>query len=317
MFAATPLTEVWPYVVVLASMLTFVIVALRRWPAAGFAACWYFLILAPTSSIIPVVGQPMAENRLYLPLAGVMAFAVLGAFTLAGRRSLPVFAVVAAGLGLASAQRNQDYRSEPGLWSDTVAKRPNNERAHNNLGLVWSKMPGRLNDAIAQYETALRLKPDYEEAHTNLGVALANLPGRLHDAIAEFEAALRLQPDDFEAHSNLGVALANLPGRLDDAIAQYEAALRLQPDHAEVHNNLGVALAQTPGRLHDAIAELEAAVRLNPEDARGWHNLGRSRFQLGDFPRAAAAFREELRLKPDDPAAQQALAATLQQAAGH
>ena len=457
MFAATPLTELWPYVVVLTSLLTFVIVALRRWPAAGFAACWYFLILAPTSSIIPVAGQPMAENRLYLPLAGVMAFAVLGAFALAGRWSLPIFAVVAAGLGLASDQRNQDYRSEQGLWSDTVAKRPNNERAHvnlgdawsktpgrlddaiaqyeealrlkpdyadahNNLGLVWSQLPGRLNgaivqyeealrlrpdyaethnnlgnawsqlpgrldDAIAQYEEALRLQPDYAGAHNNLGGALAQMPGRLHDAIDQFEEALRLQPDyagahnnlglawsqmpgrlndaidQFEealrlqpdyagAHNNLGLAWSQMPGRLDDAVAQFEAALRLQPEDAEAHNNLGnvwskmpghlneaiaqyeaalrlkpdyakahinlgLAWSQSPGRLNDAIAQFEAALRLKPDFAPGWHNLGVTWFHLGNLPAAEAAFREELRLKPDDPAAQQALAATLQQAADH
>ena len=387
MFAATPLSKLWPFAVVLAAMLMFVVIALRRWPAAGFAACWYFLILAPTSSIVPIVGQPMAESRLYLPLAGVIALTVLGAYAWAGRWSLAVLAIVGAGLGLVSVQRNQDYRSEEVLWSDTVAKRPDNARAHNNLGLAWSKLPGRSSDAIAQYEQALRLKPDFEEAHTNLGVALAKLPGRLDDAIAELKAAVHLQPGDFEAHSNLGVALAEMPDRLDDAIVEYQTALRLQPDHAEVHNNLGVAfaqrparlndaigefetavrlkpdyaeahnnlgnaltqmpgrlndaiaefeaavglnpdyfeahnnlgfvLAQAPGRLNDAVAQYESALRLRPDYAPGWHELGRSLFQLGDFQRAAAAFREELRLSPDDPLARQALAAALQQAGSH
>jgi hypothetical protein len=112
------LSEVWPCALVLASLLTVTVVALRRSPAAGFTACWFFLILAPTSSIVPIISQPMAENRMYLPLAGVVAFTVLGAFALAGRRILPVFAVVAAALGLAAAQRNEDYRSELTIWSD-------------------------------------------------------------------------------------------------------------------------------------------------------------------------------------------------------
>ena len=79
---------------------------------------------------------------------------------------------LALALGLLTARRNEDYRSELAIWSDTVAKRPDNERAHSNLGVAWSKIPGRLNDAIAQYEEALRLKPDYAEAHNNLGVRL-------------------------------------------------------------------------------------------------------------------------------------------------
>jgi tetratricopeptide (TPR) repeat protein len=108
-----------------------------------------------------------------------------------------------------------------------------------------------------------------------------------------------------------------MPGCLNDAIAQYEEALRLQPDYAEAHNNLGLAWSQLPGRLNDAIAQFEAALRLQPDFAPGWHNLGVTWFHLGNLPAAAAAFREELRLSPDDPMARQALAATLQQAEGH
>ena len=113
------------------------------------------------------------------------------------------------------------------------------------------------------------------------------------------------------------LAWAQLPGRLNDAIAQFEEALRLQPDLAAAHFNLGNAWSQMPGRLNEAIAQFEAALRLRPDYAPGWHELGLSWFSLGNMPAAAAAFREELRLSPNDPAARQALAAALQQAQGH
>jgi tetratricopeptide (TPR) repeat protein len=209
----------------------------------------------------------------------------------------------------------------PGRLNDAIAEfeealrlKPDYTEAHNNLGLAWSQLPGRRNDAIAQYKEALRLKPDYVEAHINLGNAWAQLPGRRNDAIAQYKEALRLQPDSAEAHNNLGLVWSQLPGRLNDAIAQYEEALRLKPDSAEVHDNLGVAWAQLPGRLNDAIAQFEEALRLKPGSAPGWHNLGVSWFRLGNFPAAAAAFREEVRLSPHDPVARQALAAALQQA---
>jgi tetratricopeptide (TPR) repeat protein len=56
-------------------------------------------------------------------------------------------------------------------------------------------MPGRLNDAAAQFEEAVRLQPDYAQAHYNLSVAWSQMPGRMKDAIAQHEEALRLQPD--------------------------------------------------------------------------------------------------------------------------
>ena len=348
-YVPAQLTEVWPCVLVMASLLTATVIALRRLPVAGFAAGWFFLILAPTSSIVPVVGQPMAENRLYLPLAGLVGFAVLGMYALGGRRTLPVAAVIDAGLGLVSVQRNRDYASELSIWSDTVAKNPSSPRAHNNLGklLLNLNSPGRLPEAIVEFEAALRQKPDlveaqtnlgnalnaegrpleasahYEEAvrlrpddaeaHNNLGLALSQIPGRLNEGIAQFNEALRLNPDDARAHNNLGNAWLGMPDRLDAAVVEYEAALRLDPGDGEAHNNLGLALSRMPGRLPDAIREFREALRLKPDYAPGWHNLGVSWYQLGNFSEAASAFRKELNLAPDDPMARQALAAVLQQ----
>jgi len=293
-------SEVGPYALVLASLLIATVAALRRWPAAGFAACWFFLILAPTSSVVPVATQPMAENRLYLSLAGVASFAVLGAFALAGRRSLPAFVLAAAGLGLGAAQRNRDYSSEESIWRDTVAKSPADPRAHNNLGNVWLEMPGRLGDAIAEFEESVRLKPDYAKVHNNLGNAWAKVPGRSNDAIAEFEEAVRLKPDFAEARNNLGNAWLSIPERLNDAIAQFEEAVRLQPDYADAHYNLGTAWTRIPGRLNDAIAQFEEAVRLKPDYAEAHNNLGTGLSNVpGRLNEAIAEYQVAIRLKPD------------------
>lgn len=303
-FVAPRLSEIWPSLLVLASLLTAAVVSLRRWPAVGFAACWFFVLLAPTSSIVPIAGQPMAESRVYLALAGIAALVVLGVFSRAGRWSMPFFAVVALGLGLASARRNRDYASTAALWSDTVAKCPANARAHNNLGEVWLPIPERSNDAIAHFQEALRLKPDFAEAHTNLGSAFAKLPGRLDEAIAQYQEALRLKPDSSEAHFNLGTLLAKLPGRLDEAIAHYQEALRLKPDSPINHFDLGNALARTPGRLDDAIAQYQEALRLKPDFAEAHFNLGNIWLDLpGRLDDAIAQFQEALRLKPDYPEA--------------
>jgi tetratricopeptide (TPR) repeat protein len=64
----------------------------------------------------------------------------------------------------------------------------------------------RLEEAIAQYKTAVHLKPDYADAHNNLGAALASL-GRTQEAITEFQAALRIQPDYAQARTKMDLAL--------------------------------------------------------------------------------------------------------------
>ena len=290
-------TEVVPDALVLVSLLAAVAVALRHWPALGFLGAWFFVILAPTSSVVPVALQPMAEHRLYLSLAAVVIMVVLGLHAWLGRRSTIVFALAAVGLGWFTVQRNQDYKTELMIWSDNVAKSPDNERAHVNLGNALEQS-GRVPEAIAQYETALRLKPDYAEAHNNLGLVLSEIPSRLPDAIAEYETALRIKPDYAEPFYNLGNTFLNLPGRLPDAIAQYEAALRIKPDLVEAHNNLGKALLNVPGRLPEAVAQFQAVLRIDPDHVNAHSGLGAAFVKEGRLAEALAQFKEAVRITP-------------------
>jgi tetratricopeptide (TPR) repeat protein len=289
--------DVLPYGLVLALLLAGTAVALWRWPVVGFAGAWLFLILAPTSSIVPVAGQPMAEHRMYLSLAAVVTVVSLGLYAWIGRRSAIVLAAAAVGLGWLSILRNEDYRSELAIFRDTVAECPGNARARYNLGMILAGL-NRPSEAIAEYEAALRIKPDYEEAHYNLGIELAKIPARFPDALSHFEAALRIKPNDAEAHNNLGIALATIPGRSPDAISHFEAALRIKPDYAEAHYNLGIELEKIPGRLPDAILEYEAALKINPGFMQAYYNLGNALSQQGRYSAACEAYEEAVKLKP-------------------
>jgi tetratricopeptide (TPR) repeat protein len=258
--------EAAPYALVLMALLAAVMVAWRYQPAIGFAGAWFFVILAPTSSVVPVALQPMADHRLYLSLAAVVALGVLGLYRLIGRRAMVVYTAAAVGLGCLSVQRNRDYGSALAIWSDTVAKSPDNVRARYNLGNALLDLPGRSPDAIAQFQTAVRIKPDDAQAYFNLGNAF-HTAGQIPEAIAEYEQALRLKPDYAEVHNNFGSALLiKFPGRLPEAIGHFEAALRLKPDYAEAHYNFGIALANA-GRIPEAIAQYKEAVRLVPNYA--------------------------------------------------
>jgi tetratricopeptide (TPR) repeat protein len=296
--------EIAPYAIVLFGLLAGAALSLWRWPAVGFAAAWFFVILAPASSVVPVALQPMAEYRMYLPLAAIVALAVLGLHRSMGPLSRLVFAAAAVGLGWLSIVRNNDYRSELVIWADTVAKCPNNERAQNNLARVLANAPGGLPAAAFHYEAALRIKPNDADVHNNLGAALLGIPGRLPEAVSHFEEALRIRPDFAGAHNNLGNAWLKTPGRVLDAMAEYKTALRIDPTYAGAHINLGNALLQIPGRAPEAMAEYRRALQINPNLADAHYDLGCVLAQIkGRVPEAIAEFQAALQVDPGHAAA--------------
>jgi len=276
------LASVVPWMAMVGALLIGTGLALWRVPWVGFWAVWFFLILAPTSSILPIADLAF-EHRMYLPLAAVVVLGVVGGRELLGlalsrlgaslevRRWLPaglVIAVVAA-LGLATIRRNENYRTDFAMWSDTVAKRPDNPRAHTNLANALAEQ-GRTDDAVAHLSEALRLKPDYVVAHGNLGTLLYR-KGRVAESLDHFSEAVRLKPDSARAQTNLAFAFFML-GRNKDAIVHYAEAARLNPKSARAHQNLGAALNRD-GQVDEAIAQFSEAVRLKPDLREARHSL--------------------------------------------
>jgi tetratricopeptide (TPR) repeat protein len=172
---------------------------------------------------------------------------------------------------------------------------PDCAEAHNNLGAVLLGQ-GRLTEAIGHYEQALRINPDYARAHNKLGIALAQT-GRIEEAVAHYERALQIKPEYAEAHYNLAVALENT-GRTDEAIDHYEKALRTDPDYVEAHVNLGSAFLRM-GKVQEAIGQYELALRINPDYAEAHSNLGVVLQRLGKLPEAVAHYELAVRAKPD------------------
>ncbi len=202
------------------------------------------IALAATAGV--AIGQRMGERgRTAGMLVGVAALMVLGAATW-----------TRAGV----------YAGSETLWKDTVAKNPDTWVARYNLGNAYLQA-AKIQDAIAQYEQAVRLKPGYLEARINLAFVLLQV-GRVDDAVAHLEQAVRINHDSADGHYNLANAYLQT-GRVQDAIREYQQTVQLNPDFVQTHVNLGFALAQR-GRFDEAVRHWEAALRLDPgnQDAK-------------------------------------------------
>ncbi|MEI6861869.1 MAG: tetratricopeptide repeat protein [Verrucomicrobiota bacterium] len=299
-------TRVWPQGLLLLALLGATLWALWRRPAWGFLGMWFFAILAPSSSFIPVITETAAEHRMYLPLVAVVATAVLGIYGLArrlGRAGLAAAGlaglVAAAVLGTATYRRNLDYASAQALWRDAATKRPDNARAHQELAkaLAESKEPGRLEEALAEFREAIRLVPDYYFAYNNYGEALTKA-GQLPDAIAAYSKALQLKPDLAEAWLGRGNGLANL-GRLKEALPCFKQASDLKPSLIAATNNYARALDGL-GQTNEALAVFEKLVSEHPDYTDARINLANLLGNHGRPADAIAHYRIVLQLRPDD-----------------
>lgn len=237
---ARSVAEIWPALVVVGGLLAVTGWALIRKPRWGFLGAWFFLILAPTSSVVPIASEIAAERRMYLPLIAVVLLLVLAGRAVVRRGGPVIVAVLIVALALAAVRRNQDYRSAEVIWRDTLEKRPGNARAHLNYGAALVGR-GAIEPALTHYRQAVRLKPYYADARYNLGVLLA-VTGDPVAAIAEFREAVRLEPGFAKAHDNLGVLLAS-QGRLDEALLHLEQAVQFAPDDPEAREHLARARA--------------------------------------------------------------------------
>ncbi len=260
-------------------------------------------------NVYPFIFSYVADHFQYVASLGIIIPAAVG-LTLAARRTTSLLpGALVATLGVLTWMQSSAYRDAETLYRQTVERNPDGWMAHNNLGGVLMRIPGRAGEAIAQLQEALRLEPDLAEAHNNLGLLFSGIRGRTQDAITEFQTALRLRPNYAEAHNNLGSTLADIPGRLPEAMAEYEAALRISPDYADAHNNLGSALSENPDRRAEAIAQFEAALQINPDMPEAHANLGIALAkEPGRMPEAVDHLQTALQMRPDMQPVRQLLA---------
>jgi tetratricopeptide (TPR) repeat protein len=125
-----------------------------------------------------------------------------------GTRILVVIVMIVV-LASATFLRNRVWQNSLLLWKDAVAKSPAKARPHYQLGYYYDRKE-RMNEAMQEYQAALRLGPDYlvaEWAHNNLG-NIYGKQGRYDEAISEFKATLAIHPSDSVAHTNLGIIYA-------------------------------------------------------------------------------------------------------------
>jgi len=334
---ALTLGDVVPQALLVLVLLALTVAAATRSPRLALAGAWFFLILAPTSSIMPIATEVGAERRMYLPLIAIVTLAVVGVEAARNRLRVPAAATAAllivssAALMAGTRERNQEYQSSARLaatvderWptpvSDALVGYELGQQGRRDEALVrlrrsadggystaWFNLGGMLltgghvDEGIAALERFLREAP-LETAAVQTRVLLGRAfltKGDVTQAIVQLQQARSMDPSNVDALAVLSDALL-AAGQFERAADGYRAYVALRPADATATLNLGTALAES-GRVREAAAAFERARDLDPRDPRAYNNLASLALNADDAATGIRFASEAVGVAPRDP----------------
>ncbi|MFN7933686.1 MAG: hypothetical protein U0R19_10180 [Bryobacteraceae bacterium] len=242
----------------------------RQFPLAFFGMLVFFLLLAPTSSVVPIK-DPVAERRLYLPFLGLLLVMcdLLRRWKVSRTMQYATMGVVLAVLSMLTYQRSDVWSDPMKLWADTVEKGPDNSRAQFQLAMVH---------------------------YTR---------GECDVAVERFAAAERTSTKkDYSLYLDWGLAY-DCRNELAKAEEKFRQAAAIE-NTAHVRSLIGMSLARQnkPGA---ALEELKAAEALDAAYDMTYVYRGKVFLLMNELDRAEAEYKRALSVKPTSEAAQQAL----------
>jgi tetratricopeptide (TPR) repeat protein len=242
----------------------------RRFPLASYGFLAFLLLLAPTSSFVPIA-DVVAERRMYLPFIGLLL--VLVGFLRRWEAKPGRVAAVLAGVLLVMAaftyRRSAVWGDPMALWTDAASKSPHKARPQIQLGFLYFTQ------------------------------------GRCADALPHFEAAARFEPPQYGLLVDWGLDYECL-GRHDDALAKLRQAAALRPG-ADTYTSIGWTYLRA-GRYAEARQALDVAQRIDPNYDAAYAYRG-DLYLAGNDPAAAEKeYRHALSLNPANEVAQEGLA---------
>jgi protein O-mannosyl-transferase len=260
----------------------------KKYRLISFGIFWFFLTLSVESSIIPISQNVIFEHRTYLPGFGFFIALTCAFFYLFReqyfRIALIIILMIAAVNTVLTYQRNKIWNNDYTLWSDCLKKSPDKARVNTERGIACMETD-RYQQAIDDFNKAIRLNPNYAKSYYNRGLTYAKL-GQYQQTIDDCSEAIRLKPDYTDAYNNRGNAYAML-GQYQLAIESYSKAIHLIPDYYQVYINRGNVYAAI-NKYQRALDDYNRAVKLRPDYIRAYDNraifyFNQSNEKLGCF----------------------------------
>ena len=279
----------------------------KKYRLIAFGIFWFFIALAPTSSIRPF-GQIANDHRMFFPFIGLVLsltwFCVLvlskhwhkitNSFML--KTVVLVIPTLVIGLhAYGTYQRNKVWQNAENLWLDATLKAPDNGRVQMNYGLTQMNK-GNYQVALEHFEKAVQLMPYWAYSNINMGI-LKNAMGFPNEAQAYYEKAIRYQPNNAESYYYYAMFLQQ-QGRIDQAVNYLQQGNQISPGHSGIVNLLETLQTNSKEENHvvdNKVIDVEN-VKLSHED---YLNQSLQYYYAGNFEKCIEACEKALEVKPD------------------
>ena len=230
----------------------------KRWPLAAFGIFMFVLLLAPTSSFIPII-DVSAERRMYLPFLGLVLVCLEFLRRLTISRAAWACAAIIAVCSVLTYQRSAVWAKPVELWQDASDKSPRKWRPHFQLASAFYES-GDCARAAEAFGAASRLAPPAWDLLVNWGLAL-DCAGKTQDALVKMQQASMIERS---AHiqSQIGMLYAKQE-KWPEALAALLQAERIDPRFEMTYVYRG-QIYEVTGNKMEAAQQYQRALALNP-----------------------------------------------------
>lgn len=251
--------------------------------ALFLAACTYFLIknkriffwfsffvigLMPTLTPYKVAWV-VAERYVYPSALGVIVIFVLAVKWFSNLVKIKWISYVFIGiviipLSTRTIVRNIDWKNQDNLWLAAARTSPSSPQNHNNLGDLYMRR-GDLNQAVIEFQTAIKLKSDYSDAYHNLANTYYQ-KGDRSLAKENYEKAIFYNKSLWQSYQNL----ANMYFEEGDiAITEkyLSKAIEINPTNINLQIDLAAVLSKN-NKKAEALAIIKKVLAIDPTNAK-------------------------------------------------
>jgi tetratricopeptide (TPR) repeat protein len=236
----------------------------RRYPLASYGFLVFLILLAPTSSILPI-RDPVAERRLYFAMLGLLLIVVdVLARVKVDRQALAAGALAVVLLAaFVTHARAEVWSDELTLWQDTARKSPGAWRPHFQLGFAYYKAQ-RYDEALQEFEKTARLHPSDGDLLLDWGLTYDGL-NQLQPALEKLQQSALWQPTA-QVYSQIGMVYGKLE-KWPEALAALDVAERLDSNFPDTYVYRGVVHTKNNEWVY-AIQDFRRALELDPGNTR-------------------------------------------------